>query len=103
MQLWRAIENASRGASGAFLIYQESSLVIRAIRDYFHQEIGELLIDTDDWRIPSLAEWREYVETKPELGIPSLYYANGIDATGEQFEPEDYAALRRTWAEWRAS
>src|SRR6476646_11783629 len=47
MQLWRAIENASRGASGAFLIYQESSLVIRAIRDYFHQELGGLLIDTE--------------------------------------------------------
>jgi ribonuclease E len=47
LQLWRAIENASRQQSGAFLIYQESSLVIRAIRDYFHQEIGELLIDTE--------------------------------------------------------
>lgn len=47
LQLWRAIENASKGQSGAFLIYQESSLVIRAIRDYFHQEIGELLIDTE--------------------------------------------------------
>jgi len=47
LQLWRAIENASRGQTGAFLIYQESSLVIRAIRDYFHQEIGELLIDTE--------------------------------------------------------
>ena len=32
----------------AFLIYQESSLVVRAIRDYFHPEIGEILIDTDD-------------------------------------------------------
>ena len=32
---------------GAFLIYQESSLVIRAIRDYFHPDIGELLIDTE--------------------------------------------------------
>ena len=63
----------------------------------------ELLIDTDDWRIPSLLEWREYLEAKLELGVPSLYYADGIDATGEQFEPEDYAALRRTWAEWRAS
>jgi ribonuclease E len=30
-----------------FLIYQESSLVIRAIRDYFQPEIGEILIDTD--------------------------------------------------------
>jgi ribonuclease E len=47
LQLWRAIENASRQQSGAFLIYQESSLVIRAIRDYFHQEIGELLVDTE--------------------------------------------------------
>ena len=47
LQLWRAIEDASQSQSGAFLIYQESSLVIRAIRDYFHQEIGEILIDTE--------------------------------------------------------
>jgi ribonuclease E len=48
LQLWRAIEGAGNSASGAFLIYQESSLVIRAIRDYFHPDIGEMLIDTDD-------------------------------------------------------
>jgi ribonuclease E len=48
MQLWRAIEGASKSASGAFLIYQESSLVIRAIRDYFQPDIGEILIDTDE-------------------------------------------------------
>ncbi len=47
LQLWRAIENAAQQQSGAFLIYQEGSLVIRAIRDYFHQDIGELLIDTE--------------------------------------------------------
>jgi ribonuclease E len=48
MQLWRAIEGAGQSSSGAFLIYQESSLVIRAIRDYFQPDIGEILIDTDD-------------------------------------------------------
>ncbi|HET7774112.1 MAG TPA: Rne/Rng family ribonuclease [Burkholderiaceae bacterium] len=48
LQLWKAVDDASRSASGAFLIYQESSLVIRAIRDYFQPEIGEILIDTDD-------------------------------------------------------
>jgi len=48
LQLWRAIEGAAQAQSGAFLIYQESSLVIRAIRDYFQPEIGEILIDTDD-------------------------------------------------------
>ncbi|MEE8288290.1 MAG: Rne/Rng family ribonuclease [Nitrosomonadaceae bacterium] len=47
LQLWHAIEDASKNQSGAFLIYQESSLVTRAIRDYFHQEIGEILIDTE--------------------------------------------------------
>ena len=47
MQLWRAIESASQQQTGAFLIYQESSLVIRAIRDYFHQDLGEVLIDTE--------------------------------------------------------
>ena len=48
LQVWREIENAGKGQSGAFLIYQESSLVIRAIRDHFHQDIGEILIDTED-------------------------------------------------------
>src|SRR4051812_25978102 len=48
MQLWRAIEGAGKQGSGAFLIYQESSLVIRAIRDYFQPDIGEILIDTDE-------------------------------------------------------
>ncbi|MDR4515282.1 Rne/Rng family ribonuclease [Nitrosomonas sp.] len=44
-QLWHAIEEASNSQNGVFLIYQESSLVIRAIRDYFNYEIGEILID----------------------------------------------------------
>ncbi len=48
LKLWTAIDGASKGAKGAFLIYQESSLVIRAIRDYFNHDIGDILIDTDD-------------------------------------------------------
>ncbi len=46
-QLWMAIEGAAH-SKGPLLIYLESSLVIRAIRDYFHPDIGEILIDTDD-------------------------------------------------------
>ncbi|GAB4397703.1 MAG: Rne/Rng family ribonuclease [Rhodoferax sp.] len=48
LKLWNAIENAAKAGKGAFLIYQESSLVIRAIRDYFSHDIGDILIDTDD-------------------------------------------------------
>jgi ribonuclease E len=48
LKLWEAIDGAAKAGKGAFLIYQESSLVIRAIRDYFTADIGEILIDTDD-------------------------------------------------------
>ncbi len=57
LQLWQAIDGAAQpdtNAQGArtnpapFLIYLESSLVIRAIRDYFQPDIGEILIDTQD-------------------------------------------------------
>jgi len=50
MQLWRAIEAASQSGSAGqpMLIYLESSLVIRAIRDYFQPDIGEILIDTTE-------------------------------------------------------
>ncbi|MFC4485917.1 Rne/Rng family ribonuclease [Tepidiphilus baoligensis] len=48
LKLWRAIEEAASSQSGPFLIYQESALVIRAIRDYFQPDIGEILCDTDD-------------------------------------------------------
>lgn len=47
-QLWTAVEEASHIQEGAFLIYQEGSLVIRAIRDYFSADINEILIDTPD-------------------------------------------------------
>ncbi|MDO5288171.1 MAG: Rne/Rng family ribonuclease [Pseudomonadota bacterium] len=48
LKLWDAIDGAAKAGKGAFLIYQESNLVIRAIRDYFNSDIGDILIDTDD-------------------------------------------------------
>ncbi len=48
LQLWKAIDNAANDQKGAFLIYPEGNLVIRAVRDYFQPDIGEILIDTDD-------------------------------------------------------
>ncbi|MFN3544925.1 MAG: Rne/Rng family ribonuclease [Thiobacillus sp.] len=48
LSLWKAIDGAAQSMSGPFLIYQEGSLVIRAIRDYFSADIGEILIDTED-------------------------------------------------------
>src|SRR5256885_833114 len=56
LKLWSKIVEATEPARdpegkllnpAPFLIYQEGSLVIRAIRDYFQPDIGEILIDTD--------------------------------------------------------
>ena len=46
LQLWRAIEKAAEEEAAPCLIYLESSLVVRAIRDLFQPDIGEILIDT---------------------------------------------------------
>ena len=44
-QLWESITAASDKHPAPFLIYQESNVIIRAMRDYLRQDIGEVLID----------------------------------------------------------
>jgi len=48
LQLWSAIEEASSQRSGPFLVYQESNVIIRAIRDYLRKDISEILIDSEE-------------------------------------------------------
>jgi ribonuclease E len=45
LQLWSAIEKAATERPASFLIYQESNLFIRALRDHLRNDIGEILID----------------------------------------------------------
>ncbi|MEX0386233.1 ribonuclease E [Spiribacter onubensis] len=46
--LWSAVQKASETRSAPFLIYQESNVIIRALRDYLRSDIGEILIDDRD-------------------------------------------------------
>jgi ribonuclease E len=45
LNLWQVIEEASRQKQAPFLIYQESNLITRSIRDYFRNDINEIIID----------------------------------------------------------
>ena len=45
VNLWRSIEKAGAERAAPFLIYQESNVIIRAIRDYMRPDINEILID----------------------------------------------------------
>jgi len=48
LQVWKAIDDAAKSRPAAFLIYQESKLIIRALRDYLRNDIGEILIDSEE-------------------------------------------------------
>lgn len=48
LALWHAIQEAEAGKPAPFLIYQESNVIIRTIRDYLRKDIGEVLFDTQE-------------------------------------------------------
>ncbi len=43
--IWEAIQTASKQHKAPVLLYQESNVIIRALRDYFRRDIGEIVID----------------------------------------------------------
>lgn len=47
LALWKSIQEAASERSAPFLIYAESNVIIRTIRDYLRKEIGEVLLDTE--------------------------------------------------------
>jgi len=48
LQLWTAFEKAAAERPSPFLIYQESDVTTRALRDYFRNDISEVLIDSKE-------------------------------------------------------
>jgi len=48
IQLWEAISKAAEDRPAPFLVYQETNLVVRAMRDYLRSDINEILIDNPE-------------------------------------------------------
>ncbi len=44
-EIWKAIQEAAKERSAPFLVYQESNIIVRALRDYFRSDIGEIIAD----------------------------------------------------------
>jgi ribonuclease E len=53
-QVWTSIETASAENAAPLLIYQESDIVVRALRDHLRNDVGEIIID--DARAYQVAE-----------------------------------------------
>jgi len=48
LQVWKSIAEAALTKPASFLIYQESRLIVRALRDYLRADVGEILVDTEE-------------------------------------------------------
>ncbi|RXR07488.1 ribonuclease E [Pseudoxanthomonas composti] len=48
LSVWKAIAEAALSKPAPFLIYQESRLIVRALRDYLRSDVGEILVDTEE-------------------------------------------------------
>src|SRR5688572_27981064 len=47
LNVWKAVIQASEERVAPFLIYQESNVIIRALRDHYQSDIGEIIIDEE--------------------------------------------------------
>lgn len=58
-------------------------------------------IDTDQWPMPSRAEWLRYADAQVDKGVPALYYVEAIDRSGEPIESADLERVAATWRRYR--
>jgi ribonuclease E len=94
LQLWSAIEKAATENKAPFLIYQESNLFIRALRDHLRNDIGEILIDNDK----VFADAKEFVQqVMPHNSRKLKLYSDDVPLFNRyQIESQIESAFART-------
>jgi ribonuclease E len=70
VDIWNAIKQASGGRPAPFLIYQESKAILRALRDYLSDDIGEILVDKQE----NFAEAQDYMQRFMPGNLRKLKY-----------------------------
>ena len=94
LQLWKAIDEAARERKAPVLIYQESNVIIRAIRDYLRNDIAEILID--DQKLYALAQ--EFMQQVMPHNLAKLkFYEDDVPLFNRyQIEGQIEAAFSRS-------
>ncbi len=93
LQLWKSIEGASAQKKAPFLIYQESNIIIRALRDYLRVDIGEVLVDNES----VCQQARDFMQQVMPQNLPKLklYQDNTPLFTRYQIESQIETAYQR--------
>ncbi|MEW6765519.1 MAG: Rne/Rng family ribonuclease [Pseudomonadota bacterium] len=94
LNVWHAIETAAAERSAPVLIYQESNLLIRALRDHLRDDIGEILIDHE----PTYQQATEFVQQVMPQNLKrlKLYHERVPLFTRFQIESQIESAYQRT-------
>ena len=94
--LWGAIQQAYQQHKGPVLLYQESNVIIRALRDYFRRDIGEIVID--DPKVYQQA--RDFMQAVMPQNLRKLkHYTDGTPLFSRfQVENQIETAYQRTVA-----
>ncbi|TBU93348.1 ribonuclease E [Phytopseudomonas dryadis] len=93
LQLWAAIKEASQDRAAPFLIYQESNVIIRAIRDYLRQDIGEVLVDSVEAQEEALSFIRQVM---PQYASKIKLYEDSVPLFNRfQIESQIETAFQR--------
>ncbi len=93
LHLWNAIETASRERAAPFLVYQESNVIIRALRDYMRNDIGEILVDSQG----TFDKARDFIQQVMPHNLAKLkLYQDSVPLfTRYQIESQIESAFRR--------
>ena len=93
LQLWTAVKDASADRAAPFLIYQESNVIIRAIRDYLRNDIGEVLIDSVEAQEEALSFIRQVM---PQFASKIKLYEDSVPLFNRfQIESQIETAFQR--------
>ncbi|GBE09837.1 ribonuclease E [bacterium BMS3Abin12] len=93
LHLWEVISKAATERPAPFLVFQESNLMIRALRDYLSGDIGEILIDQPE----AYQQARDFVEQVMPQNLGKLkHYQDGVPLfTRFQIESQIESAFQR--------
>ena len=70
LQLWAAIEKSTQERKAPFLVYQDSNVIIRSMRDYLRADIGEILIDSPE----VYSQAKEFIEQVMPRYLTKLHH-----------------------------
>lgn len=84
MQVWDAISKAAEDKKAPFLVYQESNVIIRALRDHLRDDIGEVVIDEDE----TYSVAQEFMQQVMPNNLPKLKHYTETTPLFSRFQVE---------------